>query len=75
MTIRKTHLAAMAAAVTMIAGAVQVQAQTVNVGAGVMRGNVGDAIWLARVKPGDVHSLTRKYWVKKIDLASPTQKP
>ena len=41
MTIRKVHLAAAVAAVTMIAGAVQVQAQQVNVGAAA---NVGGLI-------------------------------
>ena len=41
MTIRKIHLAAAVAAVTMIAGAVQVQAQQVNVGAAA---NVGGLI-------------------------------
>ena len=41
MTIRKLHLAAAVAAITMIAGAVQVQAQQVNVGAAA---NVGGLI-------------------------------
>ena len=42
---------------------------------GVVRGNVGDAVWLTRVKPGDIHSLARKYWIAKIDLASSAQNP
>ena len=41
---------------------------------GVMRGIVGDAIWLTRVKPGDVHSLARKYWIAKIGLAAAAKK-
>jgi hypothetical protein len=41
---------------------------------GLFRGDVGDAIWLTGVKPDDIRSLARKYWIDKIDLASPAKK-
>jgi len=41
---------------------------------GLFRGDVGDAIWLTGVKPDDIRSLARKYWIDKIDLAPPAKK-
>ena len=37
---------------------------------GSMRGSEGKITTLHRVKPADVHTLSRKYWVAKIDLAA-----
>ena len=37
---------------------------------GSMRGSEGKVTTLHRVKPADIHSLSRKYWVAKIDLAA-----
>jgi hypothetical protein len=37
---------------------------------GSMRGSEGTITTLHRVKPADVYTLSRKYWVSKIDLAA-----
>lgn len=36
---------------------------------GAMRGSDGNTTTLFRVKPGDVRTLSRKYWVERVDLA------
>ncbi len=36
---------------------------------GAMRGTSGSTATLFRVRPSDIHSLSRKYWVERIDLA------
>ncbi|MFP6710350.1 MAG: hypothetical protein VB913_01470 [Rhodospirillales bacterium] len=41
---------------------------------GVFRGDVGDAIMLTDVIPGDVRTLSRKYWIKDISLAPPIKR-
>ena len=41
---------------------------------GSMRGGVGTAVKLARVKAEDVRFLSRKYWIDRIDLAPPEKK-
>ena len=41
---------------------------------GSMRGGVGDAVKLARVKAEDVRFLSRKYWIDRIELAPPAKK-
>ena len=38
---------------------------------GAIRGEVDGAIKLANVKPQDIKFLSRKYWIKNIDLAPP----
>ena len=36
---------------------------------GAMRGTDGNTTTLFRVTPGDVRTLSRKYWVERVDLA------
>lgn len=38
---------------------------------GAMRGNEGRVTTLFRVKPADVRTLSRYYWIEKLDLAPP----
>jgi hypothetical protein len=36
---------------------------------GAMRGSKGNTTTLFRVKPSDVRTLSRKYWIERVDLA------